>query len=109
MWPREFEDNGTKSILQPQSTVDGAYFETDRRVNHTNLVSTRRVRLFWGMKSRPMSIIVTNRQLLITLSYQAIFRPAPDFTALYLTLIRAHVPNITKTVARDHLELATHV
>ena len=106
-WPREFEDNGTKvDVYQPQiEKWDGADFETRSAVAITPVGSkTPLYGVFW-MKARAdvdkAARIVTLNDVEVT---KAKFPSIPELQNEYLTLIRKHVPTVSKTVALDHLE-----
>src|SRR5439155_21728921 len=106
-WPREFEDNGSKvDIYQPQiEKWEGADFETRSVVAIAPLGSnTALYGVFW-MKARAdvdkAARIVTLNDVEVT---KAKFPSVPELQSGYLTLIRKHVPTVSKTVALDHLE-----
>jgi len=106
-WPRQFEDNGIKvSIFQPQiEKWEGTDFETRSAVAVTPAGSNAPVYGVFWMKARAdvdkAARIVTLNDITVT---RANFPSVPNIQSRYLTLIRKHVPLVSKTIALDHLE-----
>jgi len=106
-WPRQFEDNGIKvSIFQPQiEKWEGTDFETRSAVAVTPAGSNAPVSGVFWMKARAdvdkAARIVTLNDITVT---RANFPSVPNIQSRYLTLIRKHVPLVSKTIALDHLE-----
>src|SRR6266576_1355025 len=108
-WPRQFEDNGIKvSIFKPQiEKWEGTDFETRSAVAVTPPGSNAPIYGVFWMKARAdvdkAARLVTLDDIAVT---RASFPSAPTLQSDYLTLIRKHVPQVTKTIALDHLEAA---
>ncbi len=106
-WPRQFDDNGTRvSIFKPQiEKWEGTDFETRSAVAVTPPGSNAPIYGVFWMKARAdvdkAARVVTLNDIAVT---RANFPPAPKLQSAYLTLIRKHVPQVTKTIALDHLE-----
>src|SRR6266404_895356 len=106
-WPREFEDNGIKvSIFKPQiEKWEGSDFETRSAVAVTPPGSKAPIYGVFWMKARAdvdkAARIVTLNDIAVT---RANFPSAPTLQSTYLTLIRKHAPQVSKTIALDHLE-----
>src|SRR5882762_8214578 len=100
-WPRQFEDNGIKvSIFKPQiEKWEGTDFETRSAVAVTPPGSNAPIYGVFWMKARAdvdkAARIVTLNDIAVT---RANFPPAPKLQSAYLTLIRKHVPQVTKTI-----------
>src|SRR5258705_9695040 len=103
-WPRQFEDNGIKvSIFKPQiEKWEGSDFETRSAVAVTPPGSNAPIYGVFWMKARAdvdkAARIVTLNDIAVT---RANFPPEPKLQSAYLTLIRKHVPHVTKTIALD--------
>src|SRR6266567_2222979 len=106
-WPRQFEDNGIKvSIFKPQiEKWEGSDFETRSAVAITPPGSNAPIYGVFWMKARAdvdkAARVVTLNDVVVT---RANFPPVPNLQSAYLTLIRKHVPQVSKTIALDHLE-----
>src|SRR6266850_3013079 len=106
-WPRQFEDSGTRvSIFKPQiEKWEGSDFETRSAVTVTPPGSNAPIYGVFWMKARAdvdkAARIVTLNDVVVT---RANFPPTPNLQSAYLALIRKHLPQVTKTIALDHLE-----
>src|SRR5437588_8352455 len=108
MWPREFQDNGTKvDIYQPQiEKWEGTDFETRSAVAVTPPGGSNApiYGVFW-MRARAnvdkAARIVTLNDIQVT---KAKFPSVPELESQYLALIARHVPTVGKTAALDHVE-----
>src|SRR4051812_2748669 len=106
-WPREFQESGVKvDIYEPQiEKWEGVDFETRSAVAITPPGSNAPVYGVFWMKARAnvdkAARIVTLNNIEVT---KAMFPSNPELQDQYLALIRKHVPNISNSVALDHLE-----